>query len=260
MANRNGLNHKIRGQKGVGFNRALPAAFGFDRSYKGNSTGYFNIPLLVGKPVPSQFTIEFWAKPLSNLTNFIGYFGILDTNGKSINIQSGGSNILQFLSPVGGGTYTSDLNLNSWNHIVCQMDLASNMYSTVTNGNISSPSAGPLNSNYSGIISNVFVNANVVLSKGNIPIDEFRFYNRLMSSLEIVTNYNSGLGNNPSITEGLQFWYKFENFETLDFSNLQNGSNLRLGIRDLSNSNNHALINGSMDTNTASQNYVLQPV
>ncbi len=80
------------------------------------------------------------------------------------------------------------------------------------------------------------------------------------SDSEIVTNYNSGIGNNPSRTEGLFLWFKFDQLETLDFSLAQDGSNMQLGIRDISGHDNHGLINGTMDTNPVSPTFVLQPI
>ncbi len=89
-------------------------------------------------------------------------------------------------------------------------------------------------------------------------IDEMRFYNRKLSIDELVLNDNGGTGNNPSTTENLFAWYQVEKFETLDFSALQDNSDLRLGIRDMSGKNNHAQP-FNLDTNVTSSTYVLKP-
>ena len=93
-------------------------------------------------------------------------------------------------------------------------------------------------------IREVNVYKSIVKYCGTLPIDEFRLYNRAISDVEIVTNYNNGVGYNASITEDLLFWYKFEKYENLDFSVLQDGSDLITGIRDISGKNNHALPQG----------------
>jgi hypothetical protein len=82
-------------------------------------------------------------------------------------------------------------------------------------------------------------------------------YSEALTDTDIVTNYNGGLGNNPVKTETLFVWYIFEKFEMVDFSKLQDGSDLRIGMRDQSGKNNHAQpIN--LDTNINSSTYVIK--
>jgi hypothetical protein len=90
-------------------------------------------------------------------------------------------------------------------------------------------------------------------------MDEFRFYDISITDQELLTNYNAGIGNNPSITEHLQVWYQFEQFETLDMSVAQDGSSMHLGMRDMSGKNNHGLPSSGMNTTSSSGGYVLQP-
>jgi hypothetical protein len=92
---------------------------------------------------------------------------------------------------------------------------------------------------------------------GNAAMDEFRIYKKLITSEQFNMDYNAGVCNNPFETESLLVWYKFEAFELLDFSDLQDGSDIRIGIRDHSGNNYHAQP-FSMDTNPASPNYVLK--
>lgn len=90
------------------------------------------------------------------------------------------------------------------------------------------------------------------------PMDEFRFYDATLSEAQILSNYNSGIGANPCVTEFLKVWFQFEQFEMLDFSALQDGSDVQLGIKDMSNHHNHGMpIN--LDTNLMSPTYVLKP-
>ena len=63
MASRNGLNPKIRGPKGVGFGRALPAPFSFGKGVvpPGTSGANLLITPLIGKTWPLEGCIELWA-------------------------------------------------------------------------------------------------------------------------------------------------------------------------------------------------------
>jgi len=88
--------------------------------------------------------------------------------------------------------------------------------------------------------------------------DEFRMYKRCLTKAEAARHWNNGRGDNPSNTEDLVFWFRFQEFEMLDFSVTQDGSDLRLGIRDYSGNKNHAFPIG-MDTNPNSPGYVLKP-
>lgn len=260
MANRNGLNHKIRGQKGVGFNRALPAAFGFDRSFKPTNGGYLSIPRIVGAMTPAILTVEFWAKPLSSLPAFNGYFSILDNSATRWAGQTGANNTIQIAPPVAGNVISDPLTLNSWNHFIIRANAQSLGYTLVQNGNVASPKTNTMLTPYTPApISSVRINNNSA-SSGTMPLDEFRLYDRLISDSEIITNYNAGRGNNASITDGMRLWFKFEEFEILDFSLLQDGSNMQVGVRDFSGQNNHALPVGTMDINPLSPTYVFQPL
>lgn len=92
----------------------------------------------------------------------------------------------------------------------------------------------------------------------NYEYDEIRYYTKALRADEVALNYNAGIGANPCVTEYLLFWYQFESFENLDFSALQDGTDMRIGVRDMSNQNNHALPVG-MDTNPASPTYSIKP-
>jgi len=87
--------------------------------------------------------------------------------------------------------------------------------------------------------------------------DEFRIYSEVLSDLDVSQGWNNGVGLNPIRTDKLIVWYQFEKFEMLDFSQLQDRSNVQLGIQDMSSNNNHALpIN--MNTNPDSPTYVIE--
>jgi hypothetical protein len=267
MASRNGLNPKIRGQKGIGFNRALPAPFGFDKGFVGDGNDdYFTVPKLVGVDMPLQFTVEFWVKLnatfLDNFDASGGYFGIQDTELKTFYLSIGNNAQKGFSARTpnaGIGNPPNQLMLNTKNHIVITFDIVNNLVSETINGNLAQKTTNPAGAYIQQAIREVRIYSNIVQYCATLPVDEFRLYNRIINNMEITTNYNGGLGFNASTTDGMLFWYKFEQFESLDFSALHDGSDFRTGIRDISGKNNHALPQGNIVTNPALSTYTLKP-
>lgn len=245
QSNSDGLSPGLKPFLGVGHNRALPAPFGFDNGFQGVGTGtYFTIPNMIGKSFPDEICFEWWFKVASYSSQRFVYFNNT-VNDKSISIDgyngaiqttnygfSGNNSILD------GNTYLINVNYGP----IIQTYINGLLRSTDNNNNFNSG----LTFNQIRIL--------------NIPskFDEFKIYNRKLSSSEIILNYNDGNGNNPCVTEHLLLWYRFEKFELLDFSPLQDGSDIHLGIRDFSGKNNHALP-FNMDTDPASPTYVLKP-
>ncbi|HVS93966.1 MAG TPA: hypothetical protein VHE59_18150 [Mucilaginibacter sp.] len=261
MASRNGLNPKIRGPKGVGYGRALPAAFGFGNGiFPDGSNDYMTIPSLVGKALPDQFTVEIWTKypdPVNDLAAIIE----IETNNNFILIVRSQQPLGLTANFANTSNYSVSLPSDTRKtSIAYGIDLLNNKaYSYFPGSNIFSSSYDfsssrgiPLN-NFKFFQAEAFVT-----QQSNAGIDEFRLYNGLITNDQFVLNYNNGIGNNPFETENLLVWYKFEKFETLDFSSLQDGSDMRLGIRDLSGHNNHAQP-FNMDTDPLSETYVLRP-
>jgi len=260
MASRNGLNPKIRGPKGVGYGRALPAPFSFGNGLCPDGVDdYLLIPGLVGKTWPLEGTIEFWGSVIRDAGQREFYVLFNDTTHMDITAYH--SPIPGIESPV-HGTFASkppgSTDYNEIHHYAFMWD-SSNLYSwsdaVLTQIN-SSPITSPINI----LIDAVAISAQ---SDGSLPsntkLDEFRIYNRILSLEELILNDNGGVGNNPSTTESLISWYQFEKFENLDFSVLQDGSDIRLGIRDMSGKNNHAQ-EFFMDTNSTSSTYVLKSI
>jgi hypothetical protein len=259
--NSDGLSPTLRPQLGVGFNRALPASFGFDKGLFPDGVDDYLVTKN-GGILPLVGAFEFWA------INSTGRFSFKFVNSNTsesfgINIypNNGGATILGnlngFLS--NPSTAIASLSCIGLGHFVVNYDFRGGEI------NFSQYQNGVL------ILSNIFGTATLEqsdytaiqigstdLGTFNFPIDELRFYNKMLSQSEIILNYNNGVGNNPCVTEFLKLWYKFEKFENLDFSQLQDNSDIILGLKDLSGNNNHAQpIN--MDTDPLSIDYVIKP-
>lgn len=248
----------------MGFNRALPAPFGFGNGIKPDGVGYFIVPNLTGTIIDYTFTIEFWTRLASDAQPFGAWWTIKNTNPETntrVYIEQRGVGVgLDFAPPI---NFIQD---NSRQHLAVFFDLAGGNVGSILNNNpsgytthgygieddvLSSFSAFPTT------MFRLFMDASGT-SPQNCMTDEFRMYKGTLTTSEVSLNYNNGIGNNPSKTEDLLIWYKFEQFEMLDFSLLQDGTDIRLGIRDYSEHNNHAQpIN--LDTNPISPTYVLKP-
>lgn len=265
MANRNGLNHKVRSFKGVGWNRALPAPFGFGNGlWPDGSNDYLTVPKLVGKIIPDQFTIEYWTKFPDPVNDIAGLFRFYSYGGGTIMIARTAQPLNLQISiaeqgPADVCTLPSDTRRIMVAHSVDMLAGKASFYSP--NNPVS------IRTGYSALIPKAgtaiekfefFTAGNFTVARSNAGLDEFRFYRSLITQEQFDTNYNAGIGNNPFETENLLIWFKFERFEMLDFSDLQDGSDIRLGVRDHSGNNYHAQP-FSMDTNPASPNYVIKP-
>jgi hypothetical protein len=258
MASRNGLNPKIKGPKGVGYGRALPSAFGFGNGIRPNPNRYeyITIPGLVGQTLPHQMTFELWINHDEEFTNNEGWLQYNDNyptgsgEGNGAEIRSQVYNNQFFLLGQTAGQYLNQLSfppivLNQRNHLVVTIDLVNGIAKAHLNGNIETPvtsNCGYITTPYDGVFQlfNLFaLTTQGVFASG--LTDEFRIYSEVISDADITLGWNNGIGNNPAKTENLITWYKFEEFEELDFSAQQNGNNIQIGIRDYSQRNHHGL-------------------
>ena len=259
MASRNGLNPKIKAPKGIAYGRALPAAFGFGNGIN-PAGGNMRIPALERgtTTISPSFTYEFWTKCNAGPADSLFFYWATITKSSSptyalrFTVNSGPLG----LSSTDGGFSNSATHIDfdgSRQHIVYAgradgSGIVDVYYNGVTTGTCN------------GLINSFTPDAFTLFASGygaNSLIDEVRYYTYPLSYNQIVTNYNNGLGNNPSITETLLLWYQFQSFETLDFSSAQDGSDIRIGMRDMSNNSNHGFPVG-IDTNPASSTYSLQ--
>ena len=245
VSNNNGHSPSVKPQLGVGFNRALPAPFGFDNGIKMDGVNdLYIIPLLnTGTfTFPVNWSFEMWLVYNNESYNqyMADFFGAYNTTNvrrlRVFHFQTGRLGI-----EFNGETAIVGYFNIGLNHIVCSFDgtkgslyintvmVSSNNWNTVT----PAPPAGLSVSSFSQPPASGY---------GSTPIkhDELRFYSVGLTPAQVQRNYNSGVGENPFETENLMLWYKYQQFETLDFSALQDGSDMRLGIRDYSSKKYHA--------------------
>lgn len=283
-ASRNGLNTKIRGFKGVGFGRALPAAFGFDNGFHPDGVNdFFSIPRLLGQYIPDEFCIEFWMRGTERQAN-ICIFGNPSegmligsvANDTTSGYGEYGTTGYPFMSlPVTNDDAKNHYVFN-WSRKVTTrpksggyfngFGLPQSVFVAPTLGGAVVSTIGS-DGEYGEpiMINNFYVggafyqyNIGQPYSLLTQKLDEFRVYKKMLNQGHVISNYNRGAGNNPSETEHLLVWYKFQAFEMLDFSDAQDGSDIRLGVRDHSGNNNHAEPH-NMVTDPVSGSYVLKP-
>jgi hypothetical protein len=261
QANSDGLSPSLRPFLGIGWNRALPAPFGFGNGLvPDGSNDYLKIPGLVGKTWPLEGCIEFWCSVQgsraqreveiqfndgSNLriTAYATSFPVIQSAARMPGSSAGPNGIYSYSTKYHYCFMWDSSKLYAWGNAV----LPNVFTSTSITSNINLQIVG---ASIAGQVDGTLCTTSM--------LDEVRFYNRKLLLDELVLNDNNGVGNNPSTTENLFAWYAFENFETLDFSALQDGSDLRIGIRDYSGQNNHAQ-QFNMNTNPLSPTYSLQP-
>lgn len=237
-----GNSPSIRPQLGVGFNRALPAPFAFDNGIKMDGVNdRYLIPLLnkASFNFPANWSFEMWVNYngevfVSGAKDFFGAYTATSVRKFQVFHFSTGVISVQYN---GEGVGLVATLVTGRNHIVCTFDgtkgtiyLNGVTAQAATNWNNFPPPTG-LNVNSSS-------NPNVISCA--IKHDALRFYNVAMTPAQVALNYNSGAGENPFATENLLLFFRFQEFEILDFSAFQDDTDMRLGIRDISGKYCHA--------------------
>jgi len=259
QANSDGLSPSLRPFLGIGWNRALPAPFGFGNGiWPDGSNDYLKIPGLVGKTWPMEGCIEFWCSVQNSRAQREIEVTFSDNSNFRITaylrtapaIESAARNATAAEPP---GTYSYGQKI----HVAYMWD-ATKFYawgSASPNLLDSQIITSNINLNITGVALCAQFDGSLCSST---KLDEVRFYNKKLKIDELLLNDNNGVGNNPNNTENLFAWFSFEQFESLDFSPLQDGTDFRIGIRDRSGQNNHALP-FNMITDPSNSNYVLKP-
>lgn len=252
----------LRPQLGYGWNRALPAPFGFDNGLKPDGVNdYMRVPnsRLTGFDMPSTGYIVFWTKMVT--PTVLGFpFEIITGAGSFYMIVSSTGQIGNYLVyGIGSSTTVYTPAAGDKVMVIVEWTATQSKRSIYHPLGVAAGAVVPYTISGSQSVSSLNIAA-VNASGGNYQhwLDCFQIYKGAFSSYIGQLLYNSGVGENPWCTEDLLAWYTFQEFENLDMSALQDGSDIQLGIRDHSGNARH-LKPFNMDTNPASGSYVLQP-
>lgn len=91
--------------------------------------------------------------------------------------------------------------LDVWNQIVFTVDFVANKIYCNSKWQCSHCGGGVAYTQ--AAFNDIRILDRVSARNGKFVIDEFRVYDRIISDIEIATNYNGGLTNNTSITSGI---------------------------------------------------------
>jgi hypothetical protein len=257
----NGLKPSRRAFKGIGWNRALPSAFGFGNGwYPDGVNDYFRIPRMEGKPIGREVTIEVTLRARTAATSSAEHIIALSTptGGPALGLRM--SNDTTFQANTCGPFISTIPAFVPQERNFAVLSFNSAGYYFAVNGDILAEASHTQTlAHYTDNVQLATVGAYTNgAAQMRRPADEIRMYKRYLPKEEMKMQYNNGAGENPQNTEHLWGWWQFEAFETLDFSGLQDGSDMRLGIRDMSGNFNH-LQPINQDTNPASGGFVLKP-
>ena len=247
-----GCNPSLRGFKGLGFGRTLPAPFSFDNAIEraatnNNSDNVGFIPNLPN-PIPNQWSLQFWVKQRTVKAddNLKAVFQIRTTGNSSfVKVRGFGG----WLINGGIGSKSGGITLDVWNLVTLTFDMSAGTYAFYINDGTPITGTFTAEPNTTATVyffwSRLADGSDTGISTG--VIDEVRVYNKIQTQALHLLAYNSGIGENPPETEFLRCWYKCQAIENLDFSTLQDGSDMRNGLRDYSGNNKHSSnISGSM--------------
>jgi hypothetical protein len=259
----NGLKPSRRAFKGVGFGRALPSAFDFGNGWHSDGINdHFRVPALENLPFPKEGTFEFWVNaPYAGASNYL--CSIRDTADANsftayfIDATAGG------LRTMNGGTnfsFANNILLDGRMHFAVTWATNGDQICYINGARFATRTRDLGTRPYPANVTRWYIGCNQNTSGAQttattIPLDEVRFYNKVLADDEVRLNYNSGIGANPCNAENLFLWASFSSFVSHDF-----GGTLGVNpaILDKSGKNNH-LMAINQDTNPASGGYVLKP-
>jgi hypothetical protein len=244
--------------------RVLKQNFQFGKGFLSNVVNaYISVPNVASMISPTlPFTILAWAKPANA---HIGIFTLRNAlNNVPIDIHFDATNAIETYraTPIGAGTQIGAGGSTQFNFYpeINQRSFVGIDYNGVDsfsrfgNALFESWPYTMESSPFNGLFLGLGQRAGNIYSNG---IDEVVVYNRLITTQERLYIYNNRSGNEPATLTGCVGWYHLDKAEILDFSALQNGTDLRAGMRDYSGNNNHGeFVNVPAGTNAERVAYV----
>ena len=209
--------------------KILKSNYNFGKAFKPSSSIYI-------QTLPYNFTaqpsVELWVNQIGSPGN-VGYFRMVYSTGEvyglgAFNLEPRGGRIGDIPELRNGNAATQFV------HLVLRSDstvlkrlMANNLQSVSGTGADTMP--GLVNVMQIGRGISSLSNDNRSTER---PIALVRIYDRTLTDAEIAYQYNLGLGNEALYTTSLTHEFKMQKAEILDFSAAQDGSDMRVGVRN----------------------------
>lgn len=223
----NGVDGKIIRAQQTG--KVMKQNYNFGKALIDTTTSiYINVNTVPISLVDKAFSIINWEK-----TGVVSgrFYGVMEDSSNYLDVNNNvGGDYLWRLFKLGKQTLLSAGSVGATN---------TQYYSAYRQDSLGSGVA----INGSAIVSNTLIHdynqlSQILIGRGALSIPSnskgsyFSLYNRKISDVEINYAYGNGLGNEPFNSLGLLLLYKFDIAEILDFSAIQDGSDLRVGVRN----------------------------
>jgi hypothetical protein len=208
--NTEGNSPSLASQKGLGWNRALPAPFKFGNAWQPDGTNdAFSITGYANRTFFPVFTIEFWTRA-NFLTGCVLSLSVDDATTTTISAVLFSGQLRLYYNSASLAAWSLTTGVDAFISLV--VDTGAKTATLYKNGNKVSTLTGLTTVSITKFNSASIGSGAITILKDKI--DELRFYKRAISLQEHVSSYNFGYGNNPAQTEGLEFWYTFETGES----------------------------------------------
>ncbi len=182
----------------------------------------------------NAFSIVAWQQFPSGpsiATNQRGFYEVLDSENSGVNMRSNGeTNSYCFLVNSGNTVeqlYTSSVN-NAKEFNVFRQDSSGSEFLI----NSTSKTTSTYTPNGTIDLINILLTTQYATGGSDFNCAFWMLFSRKISDTEVTYMYNNGLGNEALIIKNNLYWFKFNQAELLDFSDEQDESDLRVGVRN----------------------------
>ena len=208
--------------------------FGSTVYNNGINSIYLSVPYMIGRNISTPFSFFLYTKN-SGVSTSYGFFHVIGNNDYRVSSNSDNGvdrNRIDYFFESGSGIGISiDQGLSVLTAGIFDNTNVKCFYnSTIDQNNYS---GGYINNVNKFLIGASPYRTGISLAKFmNSKIGTFEFYERALTDDEYLFRYNNGLGNEVKSNVNLILKYDMEFAEILDFSIAQDGSDLKVGIRN----------------------------
>lgn len=209
--------------------KILKANYNFGKAFKTGS-GYTYIKIQIPASLFSTVVLLNWIQVLSN--RLFQFYYVYDSSGNYMghNNYIGGVPRHQYNSTT-GNTYNSSALLSEGYYL---------KYSRIHTNSHDQKSSNDNFINYTPFTPAGFVSPSSIVEirlfvtsqTSEHRVGETRILNRDVGDEELRYVYNMGLGNDLLRHDNVCVWYRYDKAEILDFSSAQDGSDMRVGVRN----------------------------